>query len=163
MSGHRTHFALGNGAAALALAALLVMSLPPAAYAADTVVIPVGDWIVQATSSLASLAVAALMWVASRWLPTWIRTQLTEQLLGRAVDYALAVVAGAAKGKVLEIPVANAVLREAAAYAVAHAPATAKWIGDTLEPKLIARLSAAGALPEASIGLPIPAAARSTG
>ena len=164
MPGYRTHFALGLVAATLARAALLVVCLPPTAYAADdTVVVPVGDWIVQATSSLSSLAVAVAMWVAARWLPTWIRTQLTEQLLGRAVDYALAVVAGAAKGKVLEIPVANAVLREAAAYAVAHAPATAKWIGDTLEPKLIARLSAAGALPEASIGLSVAAAARSTG
>lgn len=145
--------------AIVVLAALLVVSLPPVAHAADgTVTVPLGDWVVQATSSIASLAVAGLMWVASRWLPTWIRTQLTEQLLGRAVDYGLAVVAGAAKGKVLEIPIANAVLREAAAYAVQHAPATAKWIGDTLEPKLIARLSAIGALPEASIGVPLAAA-----
>lgn len=149
--------------AIVVLAALLVVSLPPVTHAADgTVTVPLGDWVVQATSSIASLAVAGLMWVASRWLPTWIRTQLTEQLLGRAVDYGLAVVAGAAKGKVLEIPIANAVLREAAAYAVQHAPATAKWIGDTLEPKLIARLSAIGALPEASIGVPLRTAAGST-
>lgn len=140
----------------LTVALVLDFLLPPVAHAGDgTVTVPVGDWIVQATSSLASLAVAGLMWVASRWLPTWIRMQLTEQLLTRAVDYALAVVAGAAKGKVLEIPVANAVLREAANYAVKHAPATARWIGDTLEPKLIARLSAAGALPDASIGVPL--------
>lgn len=154
MSRHLTILALC--AAFLVLAGLMIVGLPPTAYAADdTVAVPLGDWIVQATSSLASLAVAVLMWVAARWLPTWIRTQLTEQLLGRAVDYGLAVVAGAAKGRVLEIPVANAVLREAAAYAVAHAPATAKWIGDTLEPKLIARLSAIGALPETSIGSPL--------
>ncbi len=140
----------------LAFALLLAVVLPPVAHAAEgTVTVPVGDWIVQATTSLASLAVTALMWIAARYLPTWIRMQLTEQLLIRAVDYALAVVAGAAKGKVLEIPVANAVLRAAADYAVDHAPATAKWIGDTLEPKLIARLSAAGALPEASIGAPL--------
>jgi DNA-directed RNA polymerase subunit H (RpoH/RPB5) len=141
--------------AVLFLAALVVaVVLPPVAHAAEgTVTVPVGDWIVQATSSLASLAVTALMWVAARYLPTWIRMQLTEQLLTRAVDYALAVVAGAAKGKVLEVHVASAVLREAAAYAVKHAPDTARWIGDTLEPKLIARLSAAGALPE--VGRPI--------
>ena len=150
--------------AVFALACLLVASLPPIAHAGDgTVTVPVGDWVVQATSSIASLAVAGLMWVASRWLPTWIRMQLTEQLLGRAVDYALAVVAGAAKGKVLEIPVANAVIREAAGYAIQHAPATARWIGSTLEPKLIARLSAIGALPEASIGLPIGGDARPAG
>lgn len=142
--------------AVLFLAALVVaFVLPPVAHAADgTVTVPVGDWIVQATSSLASLAVTGLMWVASRWLPTWIRMQLTEQLLTRAVDYALAVVAGAAKGKVLEVHVANEVIAQASRYAVEHAPETAKWLGDTIGHKLIARLSAAGALPDGAEGNP---------
>ncbi len=147
MKGHRPHFTLGIVAATLALMAPLVVSLPPAAYAADNVVVPVGDWIGQASGAIASIAVAVLSWIAAKWLPAWVRTYLTEQLLSRAVDYGIAAVAGAAKGKVLEIPVANAVLREAAIYAVDHAPTTAKWLGDTLTPKLIARLSAAGVLP----------------
>lgn len=142
--------------AVLFLAALVVaFVLPPVAHAADgTVTVPVGDWIVQATSSIASLAVTALMWVAARYLPTWIRMQLTEQLLTRAVDYALAVVAGAAKGKVLEVQIANEVIEQASRYAIEHAPATAKWLGGTLGHKLIARLSSAGALPEAVEGNP---------
>lgn len=132
-------------------AAVVDVLFPSAVLAADgSVTVPIGDWIAQATTSIASLCVAALSWVIARWAPTWVRTQLTEQLLSRAVDYALGAVAGAAKGKVLDVPVANAVLREAATYAVAHAPTTAKWIGDTLEPKLIARLSAAGSLPAAA-------------
>jgi hypothetical protein len=134
--------------AAVCLAAVDCL-FPSVVFAAGdgTVAVPIGDWVAQATTSIASLCVAALSWVIARWAPTWVRTQLTEQLLSRAVDYALGAVAGAAKGKVLDMPIANAVLREAATYAVAHAPTTAKWIGDTLEPKLIARLSAAGALP----------------
>ena len=47
----------------------------------------------------------------------------------------------------LEIPIANAVLRQAAQYLVAQAPGLFKELGDNLGQMLIARLSAAGALP----------------
>lgn len=135
------------------VAAAVICLAPPIAHAADgTVTVPIGDWITQSVAVVSTLCVTVLTAITARWAPAWVRTYLTEQLLTRAVDYGLAVVAGAAKGRVLEIPVANAVIREAATYAVAHAPATAKWIGDTLEPKLIARLSAAGALPATSTG-----------
>lgn len=148
----RVNFAFVFAAVCLAAVDVLFPSavLAAASVADGSVTVPIGDWIAQATTSIASLCIAALSWIIARWAPTWVRTQLTEQLLSRAVDYALGAVAGAAKGKVLDVPVANAVLREAATYAVAHAPTTAKWIGDTLEPKLIARLSAAGALPAAA-------------
>lgn len=120
------------------------------AYAADAVAvsIPIGDWISSALVDLASVLVAMASWAVAKWAPPLVRTYLTEQLLQRAVDYAIAAVKGAAKGKVLTLPVANAVLAEAAQYAVEHAPPTAKWIGDTLKPKLIARLGAAGVLPD---------------
>ena len=76
---------------------------------------------------------------------------LSEQLLNRALDYGLAAVAGAAKGKTLDIPIANKVLLEAAQYALDHgAPWLLKYIGD-LGPKLVARMSAAEVLgPQAS-------------
>ncbi len=139
----------------LALVAVIVLSAGSAAWAGDgTVTIPWGDWIADGVQTLASLCLAALSWVLARWAPQWVRMQLTEQLLSRAVDYGIAVVAGAARGKVLEIPVANEVIREAAAYAVANAPATAKWLGSTLEPKLLARLGAAGHLPENAVRVP---------
>jgi hypothetical protein len=141
--------------AVLVLAAIVVVALAPPVLAGDgTVTIPWGDWIADGAQTLASLCLAALSWVLARWAPQWVRMQLTEQLLSRAVDYGIAVVAGAARGKVLDIPVANEVIREAAAYAVANAPATAKWLGATLEPKLLARLGAAGHLPENAVRVP---------
>lgn len=139
------------GVATLALASfcLATFLLPSMVFAADAtpVVIPIGDWSIAILGSVSSCVVALLGWVVAKWVPAIIRPYLTDQLLGRAVDYAIAVVAGATKGKVLTLPVANQVLAEAASYAVANAPTLAKWLGNTLEPKLIARLSSAGALP----------------
>jgi hypothetical protein len=143
------HFTLMFLAAVFMVAAAVVFMFPSIGHAADgTVAVPIGDWITQSVAVVSTACVTVLTAIIARWAPAWVRTYLTEQLLSRAVDYALGVVAGAAKGKVLEVPIANAVLREAATYAVEHAPTTAKWIGDTLTPKLIARLSAAGSLPE---------------
>lgn len=147
------HVSLMFLTAVFMVAAAAVFLVPSIAHATDgAVTVPIGDWIAQAVSVVSSVCVAVLTAIVARWAPAWVRTYLTEQLLSRAIDYGLGVVAGAAKGKVLEIPIANAVLREAATYAVEHAPTTAKWIGDTLTPKLIARLSAAGALPDTATG-----------
>jgi hypothetical protein len=114
--------------------------------AADTIHIPVGDWVTALASVLGTILVAALTRALS-YAPAAVKTLLTEQLLKRAVDYGMAAVAGAVPGKALDIKVANSVIREAAQYAVDHgAPWLLKYIGD-LGPKLAARLSAAGSLP----------------
>lgn len=137
-------------AGALALVYGLAVAVPAfAGDAAGAVVIPLGDLVAAFASAVGPAALALLAWIVNRWVPAIIRPLLTEQLLTRALDYALAATEGAAKGKVLTVPVANEVLRQAGQYAVDHgAPWLLKWIGDTVEPKLIARLSAAGALPE---------------
>lgn len=76
------------------------------------------------------------------------QAEQTARLRAMSAEEQREEIKGAAKDKVLTLPVANAVLAEAAQYAVDHAPGTTKWLGDTLKPKLIARLSAAGALPD---------------
>jgi hypothetical protein len=70
-----------------------------------------------------------------------------DQVMTRAIEAGFALVEGAEKGKVLEIPVANAVLRRAAQYLAAQAPGLFKELGDNLGQMLIARPSASGALP----------------
>lgn len=119
-----------------------------AALAADgqTIGVPIGDWIAGIAATI-GLVLVTVLTRALAFAPSIVKTLLTEQLLKRAIDYALAAVAGAAKGKVLEVRVANDVIRTAAQYAVDNgAPWLLKWIGD-LGPKLAARLSAEGALP----------------
>lgn len=67
--------------------------------------------------------------------------------ISQAVDAGFALVEGAEKGKALEIPVANKVIRKAAQYLVDVAPELIKELGENLGPMLVARLSAIGALP----------------
>ena len=146
-----------RGAMALAFAAtfavfasVLIGPVQAADAASTTVTVPLGDWIATALSGASSVVLAVAGWVVARWVPIWARQYLTDRLLANAVDYALGAVAGAARGKVLTVPIANRVLAEAMSYAVANAPALARWLGDTLKPKILARLGAAGAIPEAA-------------
>jgi hypothetical protein len=136
-------------AAAMALAA-------SSAYAADNtiVTIPLGALINDILAALhpaaVSLASLALAWLAARLGPDIARALHAahiDQVMTRAIEAGFALVEGAEKGKVLEIPVANAVLRQAAQYLVAQAPGLFKELGDNLGQMLIARLSAIGALP----------------
>lgn len=140
-------------AGVLALACLAVLASTAVAIAADAaapagIVIPVGDIVAQLSGLIAPAALTVLTWVVGRWVPAVIRPILTDQLLSRALDYGLGAVEGAAKGRVLTVPVASEVIRQAAQYVVDHgSPKLLKWIGDTIEDKLVARLSSAGALP----------------
>lgn len=142
----------GALAAALAVAPVLLLvalwaTSAPAAEAPTVVTVPVGDWLAQGVTWLGSVALAVASWVVARWVPLWARQYLTDRVLANAIDYALASVAGAARGRTLTLPIANAVLAEAVSYAVENAPALADQLGDTLRQKLIARLGAAGAIP----------------
>lgn len=113
-----------------------------------TVAVPYGDWITlflgwarDGLLALASLAVA-------RFAPAAIKTLLTEQVLGRAIDYAIAAIDGAVKGRAVDLTTTNLLLAAAEKYVVANAPKLAKSIGDMLRPKLLARLGAAGVVSE---------------
>jgi hypothetical protein len=70
-----------------------------------------------------------------------------DQEIARAIDAGFSLVEGAERGKVLDIPVANKVIRKAAQCLVDQAPALFKELGASLGPILVAKLSASGALP----------------
>lgn len=145
----------------------LVYFATPAA-AADAIVIPWGDWTAGALAYLREIIVASVLAAFGyvlRGLPTHVRGVVealrVEQLLDRGLDFGLAAVEGAVKGKTLEIKTANAVLNAVASYAASNAPALAGKLGETLKPKILARMSAQGLIPaEASaeaLGVVLPA------
>ncbi len=100
-----------------------------------------------ATLSLAGLAFTWLVAKLGPDIAHALRAAHIDQVMNRAIEAGFALVEGAEKGKVLEIPVANEVLRRAAQYLVAQAPGLFKELGDNLGQMLVARLSASGALP----------------
>lgn len=126
------------------------------AFAADggSVSAPLGTLVTQALSIVEplvlSLVGAMLAWLMARLGPELAKSlhaAHVDQVISRAIDAGFGLVEGAEKGKVLEIPVANKVIRKAAQYLVDEAPDLIKELGENLGPMLVARLSAAGALP----------------
>lgn len=133
----------------LALAGALALVLVSPALAADAVSIPYGDWIAAAANTLIMVLTAAVAW-AFRQLPANIVAILVtiraEQVVGKAIEYGINAVAGAVKGKSLDVPIANQVIREAVAYVVAQAPAwLVSWVGgeEGLRRMIVARLAIA--------------------
>ncbi len=97
-----------------------------------------------------SLVGATVTWLMAKLGPDVakaLHAAHVDQVISRAIDAGFALVDGAEKGKVLEIQVANKVIRKAAQYLIDQAPDLFKELGDNLGPMLVARLSAAGALP----------------
>ncbi|OXE37540.1 MAG: hypothetical protein CGW95_01090 [Phenylobacterium zucineum] len=118
------------------LAALVLM--PVAAFAADgtAINIPVGSWISDASGILSAVLVPVLLALVARLLAVlpkpiadFVKTLQVEQLLTRAVSYGINAVKDAEHDKVLSVNVGNAVVAEAANYAIQNGP---KWIVDWL-------------------------------
>jgi hypothetical protein len=135
-------------------AAMTLVSL--SAFAADrsSIGVPVGALTTQVLSLVEplvlSLVGAILAWLMARLGPDLAKSLHAahiDQAISRAIDAGFGLVEGAEKGKVLEVPVANKVIRKAAQYLVDAAPDLIKELGENLGPVLVARLSAAGALP----------------
>lgn len=110
------------------------------------VVVPWGDMLASSASMLVTLAASVLALALAR-LPaamlSVIKTWQVDQLLERAIGYGINVVAGAAKGQALTVPVANKVIEAAVEYAVTNGSAALiKWMGgkSVIEEKVIARL-----------------------
>lgn len=140
-------------AAAFWLLALIVVVLvlqtagAIAQEAATTVAVPIGDWIGQASGIIATILGALVVWLF-RQLPAGIvqilRTMQVEQLLDKAINYGINAVAGASKDKVLTVNVGNAVVAQAAQYAIDHAPGwLIGWLGGetAIRQMVIARLN----------------------
>lgn len=135
-------------AAALGCAFFAVPTLGWAADAVATqVVIPWGDMLGATLAWARDLFVMGASAIAAAFLPAAARQYLTNELLGKAVDYAIGVTAGAIHGKTVDLPTSNALIEAAVQYAVQNGPKIAAQAGDTLRAKIIARLSAAGVLP----------------
>lgn len=144
---------------------LMMLVWPAMAMAADAggVTIPWGDWVAAAAASMGEtilmLVLGLVAWM-SRSLPPAIagmlKTKQVEQLLQRAVDYGLNAVAGAAKGKTLDVNTGNEVLNVALAYAVDRAPAQLiSWLGgpQALQHMILARLQLGEDASAAALGV----------
>ncbi|WP_036291582.1 hypothetical protein [Methylosinus sp. PW1] len=139
---------------AAAIAGTIALSVG-AAYAADavaapaasTVSIPWGDWISGLLATSGSIFLAVVSWGVKSFLPSYVQTFLTNDVIAKAVDYALASVAGAVRNETATVPVSNEVIAAALKWIVAYEPKVAKWAGDNLEPLIIARLSALNVIP----------------
>lgn len=117
-------------AATLACALLVPASALAAGVADTTVLVPYGDWIVALGDTLGGVLVpmlaAALLWTLRTYAPVlglFASQALVERLVRNAADYGLNAVAGAVKGRVLDVPTGSAVIAKAAQRAVDQAPA----------------------------------------
>jgi hypothetical protein len=135
-------------------AAMTLVSLPAFAANLSSVSVPIGTLTTQALSIVQpfvlSLVGAMLAWLLARLGPELgklLHAAQVDQAVARAIDAGFGLVEGAEKGKVLEIPIANKVIRKAAQFLVDAAPDLFKELGENLGPILVARLSAAGSLP----------------
>jgi hypothetical protein len=111
------------------------------------VTIPYGEWVSQLLSWVMGLAVTLVAGLVSVHFPALAKQYNVNQILEKAASYGVAVTNGAIAGKSASVQISNAVLEQAVTYVVQNAPAYAKDLGDTLRPKIIARLGALGILP----------------
>ncbi len=129
-------------AATLACAVLVPLLVPRPVLAAGVatlgdkaVLVPYGDWIVGLGDTLGGVLVpvlaAALLWSLRTYMPVlglFASQALVERLVRNAADYGLNAVAGAVKGRVLDVPTGSQVIAKAAQRAVDQAPA---WLLET--------------------------------
>lgn len=136
--------------------ALAVIATPDLAEA-GTVTIPYGDWIQSSLPFMGWALTAVVAWVM-RSLPASIaailKTAQAEQILGKAIDFALNAVSGASKDRVLDAHVGNQVIAVALAYVVKYGPAgVIKFLGGEkgIRDRIIARLDLK---PEVAVAAP---------
>lgn len=141
-------FAFAAGLFALPLAAFAVGNAADAAstIASDptspaTVTIPWGDWLGSLLAGAATLLVAFLTRLVAM-APAAIRAFVTNDVIEKAVDYAIATTRDAARGREATIEVSNQLIAVALRWIVDNEPKIAGWANDKLRPLIAARLSA---------------------
>ncbi|WP_454813748.1 hypothetical protein [Labrys neptuniae] len=136
-------------AGVVALFALVAPALAQIATdAASTAVsLPIGQWISDIGTVVLAIAGGLIAWIV-RKLPAQIAQIITtaqvDQMLTKAIGYAINAVEGATAGKTLNVNVGNAVLAQALNYVTVHAPQwLIEWLGglDAIAQKIIARLN----------------------
>lgn len=119
---------------------------------ATAVVIPWGDWVSSILTTVNALPIASLVfgWLGIAFtkvglpqIAAILKTTMADQLLTKAIQYGINATEGAAKGKVLTIPVANSVVAQAANFAIEKGPGwVLSWLGgnEGLKQSIVARL-----------------------
>jgi len=134
--------------AAMAFVAFLSVApvLALADAAATTISVPAGDWIAELAAFAGPLVAALALWMI-RKLPAQFASLLmsmrVDQLLNKAIAYAVNSVKDATHDKPLTVDVGNAVLAEAVQYAINHGPTgLINWMGGEamIREKILARL-----------------------
>ena len=105
--------------------ALAQTIVAPVVAGTTAVALPWGDWAIAAGHELAAIVVpmlgALVMWAIHRYVPIagmFVTQGLVDKLVANARDYALNAVEGAAKDRVLTVPVGSEVVAAAAQRAV---------------------------------------------
>ncbi len=136
-------------ALALAIATGLLSSL--GALAADaapaTITVPWGDWLASLLTASATIVVSLIGFVVHRFAPPAIAAFVTNDVIEKAVNYAIATTAGAAHGREAHIDVTNNLIAAAANWIIANEPKIADWADSNLRPLIVARLAAVGIVP----------------
>lgn len=132
------------------LAALALVIYPAWALAqatTTTISVPIGETVQQLGAFIGPL-LATLALIMVRKLPKQVGDILVgmkvEQVLQRAIDFAINTVVNATKDKPLTVDVGNAVVANALQYVIDHAPGwLISWMGgtDLIREKIIARLN----------------------
>lgn len=136
----------------LAGAMALAFAISPlTAFAGDsgqaTVTIPWGDWLGSLLTASATIVVSLIGLVVHRFLPPALSSLITDSVINKAVDYAIATTSGAIHGKEASIGVTNELIAVTANWIIANEPKIADWAGDNLRPLIVARLAAVGVVP----------------
>lgn len=113
----------------------LALIMVPRAYAAETVVVPWGDWVASLLGDVPEWAILAVVAFALRKLPEPILYMITQwridRLLTRALTFGLNSIAGAAEGQTLTREIGNQVVARMLEYAIANAPKLVEEIGSS--------------------------------
>lgn len=137
--------------AAMALAVAIGLLSSLGALAADaapaTITVPWGDWLDSLLTASATIVVSLFGWVVHRFAPPAIAAFVTNDVIEKAVNYAIATTAGAAHGREAHINVTNDLIAAAANWIIANEPRIADWAGSNLRPLIVARLAAVGIVP----------------
>jgi hypothetical protein len=142
------------GMVGLLLAACVLVASPALAQdtaeSITTVGLPWGDWLGSAIDLISTLIVPIVLGFLARLFAILpgpvvqiLRTMQVEQLLQRAVDFAINATHGAVKGKRLDVDVGSEVVATALQYVIDKAPAQVlKWLGGELRIRemILARL-----------------------
>jgi len=134
--------------AALAVAFILypLAALAQAVAVDTTVEVPISSWIETAGTFVGPLLAAAALWLI-RKLPEQISailiTMRVDQMLEKAISYAINATVAASKDKPLSINVGNEVVAKAVQYVIDNGPGwLIGWMGGeaSIREKVIARL-----------------------